>query len=57
MATKSLERLIDEFNRLPGIGRKSAARLAFHILYMRDEQVEDFIYALREAKEVIKRCP
>lgn len=57
MATKSLERLIDEFNRLPGIGRKSAARLAFHILEMRDEQVEDFIKALREAKEVIKRCP
>lgn len=57
MATKSLERLIDEFNRLPGIGRKSAARLAFHILEMRDEQVEDFIKALKEAKEVIKRCP
>ena len=57
MATKSLERLIDEFNRLPGIGRKSAARLAFHILDMKEEQVENFIEALREAKQVIKRCP
>ena len=57
MATKSLERLIDEFNKLPGIGRKSAARLAFHVLEMREEQVESFIEALREAKEVIKRCP
>ena len=57
MATKSLERLIDEFNKLPGIGRKSAARLAFHILEMREEQVESFIDALREAKVVIKRCP
>ena len=57
MATKSLERLIDEFNRLPGIGRKSAARLAFHILEMREEQVESFIKALRDAKEVIKKCP
>ncbi len=57
MATKSLERLIDEFNKLPGIGRKSAARLAFHILEMSDEQVEKFIEALRGAKEVIKRCP
>ena len=36
MATKSLEKLIDEFNRLPGIGRKSATRLAFHILDMED---------------------
>lgn len=57
MATKSLERLIDEFNKLPGIGRKSAARLAFHVLEMREEQVESFIEVLREAKEVIKRCP
>lgn len=57
MATKSLERLIDEFNRLPGIGRKSAARLAFHVLEMSEEQVENFIQALREAKKVIKRCP
>lgn len=57
MATKSLERLIDEFNRLPGIGRKSAARLAFHILEMREEQVDSFIKALRDAKEVIKKCP
>ncbi len=57
MATKSLERLIDEFNRLPGIGRKSAARLAFHVLEMREEQVESFIEALREAKNLIKRCP
>lgn len=57
MATKSLERLIDEFNRLPGIGRKSAARLAFHVLEMRDEEVENFVEALKEAKKSIKRCP
>lgn len=57
MATKSLERLIEQFNRLPGIGRKSAARLAFHILDMHEEQVEVFIEALREAKKEIKRCP
>lgn len=57
MATKSLERLIDEFNRLPGIGRKSAARLAFHVLEMSEEQVESFVKALKEAKEVIRKCP
>ena len=41
MATKSLERLIDEFNKLPGIGRKSATRLAFHILEMSQEKKEE----------------
>lgn len=57
MATKSLERLIDQFNKLPGIGRKSAARLAFYVLEMKQEQVDDFIEALKSAKETIKRCP
>lgn len=56
MSTKSLERLIDEFNKLPGIGRKSAARLAFHILEANNDQVEKFISALREVKENVKRC-
>lgn len=32
MSAKHLEILIDEFNKLPGIGRKSATRLAFHII-------------------------
>ena len=58
MATKSLERLIDEFNKLPGIGRKSATRLAFHILEM-SEYVEIFvkmIYAIYvQMKQEIKR--
>ena len=57
MATKSLERLIDEFNKLPGIGRKSATRLAFHILDISEEQVEKFVEAMREVKKSIKRCP
>lgn len=56
MATKSLERLIDEFNKLPGIGRKSAARLAFYILELSDEQVEKFIEALTGARANIRRC-
>lgn len=57
MATKSLERLIDEFNKLPGIGKKSATRLAFHILEMSDEQVEKFSEAMKEVKKTIKKCP
>lgn len=57
MATKSLERLTDEFNKLPGIGRKSATRLAFHILEMSEEQVEKFSEAMKEVKKTIKKCP
>lgn len=57
MATKSLERLIDEFNKPPGIGRKSATRLAFHILEMSEEQVEKFSEAMKEVKKTIKKCP
>ncbi|MEG0068405.1 recombination mediator RecR [Cetobacterium sp.] len=56
MATKSLEILIDEFNRLPGIGRKSAARLAFHVLEMSEQEVERFANALKSVKETVKRC-
>ncbi|MGL6100208.1 MAG: recombination mediator RecR [Fusobacteriaceae bacterium] len=56
MATKSLEILIDEFNRLPGIGKKSAVRLAFHVLEMSDAEVERFSKALKDAKETVKKC-
>lgn len=56
MATKSLERLIDEFNKLPGIGRKSAVRLAFHILEMSTDEIERFSKALRDVKESVKKC-
>ncbi|MGF6906296.1 recombination mediator RecR [Fusobacterium sp. PH5-44] len=56
MATKSLEILIDEFNKLPGIGRKNATRLAFHVLSMKNEDVNKFAEALQNAKENIKQC-
>ncbi len=56
MATKSLEILIDEFNRLPGIGRKSAVRLAFHVLEMSNQEVERFSKALKDVKETVKKC-
>ncbi|MGL5088919.1 MAG: recombination mediator RecR [Cetobacterium sp.] len=56
MATRSLEILIDEFNRLPGIGKKSAVRLAFHVLEMSDTEVERFSKALKDAKETVKKC-
>lgn len=37
-----LSRLIEHFERLPGIGRKTAQRLAYYVLKMPDEQAEDF---------------
>jgi recombination protein RecR len=56
MATKSLEKMIDEFNKFPGIGRKTAARLAFHVMEMGDFEIESFIQSVRDVKEKIKRC-
>ena len=52
----SLETLIDQFASLPGIGRKSAQRLAFHILALPDEQANAFADAVRTAKKQVKRC-
>ena len=53
----ALENLIDSFASLPGIGRKSAQRLAFHILSLSDEDAERFADAIREAKKNIHTCP
>lgn len=56
MAIKSLERLMDQFYRLPGVGRKSAMRLAFYVLNYSEQEMEDFIQALRDIQGNIKRC-
>ena len=52
----SLERLIEEFSQLPGIGRKSAHRLAMYILKLPKEEVHDIATALVEVKEKITYC-
>ena len=49
-------KLIDEFKRLPGIGQKSAQRLAFHVLRMSETDVERFVNALQEVKRRIVFC-
>ena len=49
-------RLIDEFKRLPGIGHKSAQRLAFHVLRMTEADVARFVAALEEVKRKIVMC-
>ncbi len=51
-----LEALIQELSRLPGIGSKSASRLAFHILNQPHDQVDRLARALVELKENIKTC-
>jgi recombination protein RecR len=52
----SVSRLIDELKRLPGIGQKTAQRLAFHLLRVDREQALALSEAIREAKEKIREC-
>jgi recombination protein RecR len=51
-----VERLIDEFRRLPGIGAKSAQRLAYHIMRRPKEDAERLSRAILELKDKIKFC-
>ena len=53
----ALENLVEHFARLPGIGKKSAQRLAFHILSLSKEEAEGFARAIVEAKTAIHCCP
>ena len=53
----SIEKLIASFNRLPGIGIKSAQRLAYHVISMPDEDVNALADALIEAKQRVHFCP
>ena len=53
----ALERLTEQFARLPGIGTKTAQRLAFYVLSMPDEQAQEFADAIVEAKKTVRTCP
>ena len=52
----SLENLIDKFASLPGIGRKSAQRLAFHVLSLPEEEAGAFAAAITDAKASVHCC-
>lgn len=52
----SLARLIEQFERMPGIGHKSAQRLAFHVLSMKQSEAEAFSNAILDAHTKIKKC-
>ena len=51
-----ISKLIEEFSKLPGIGAKSAGRLAFHVLSMSDEQVDALTNAISSAKRNVRYC-
>ena len=53
----SIAKLIDSFQRLPGIGHKTAEKMAYQVLEMKDENVEYFADALKEVKSKIHHCP
>ena len=52
-----LEKLVEQFARLPGIGAKSAQRLAFHVLGLPVEEAEEFARAILDAKNNVTCCP
>ena len=54
--TESLGRLIQEFSRLPGIGRKSAERIAYYLLRQSTEEAMKLADAIRAVKENVRYC-
>ena len=53
----ALEELADHFGRLPGIGNKTAQRLAFYVLGLPEEEANAFAEAIIEAKKTVHTCP
>jgi recombination protein recR len=53
---KKLDDLINVFAKLPGIGRKSAARIAFDILEKDNSEIENMLYTIKDSYENIKHC-
>ena len=53
----ALQNLSDQFARLPGIGGKTAQRLAFHVLSLPLEDAEEFANAILDAKKTVHTCP
>lgn len=54
--TEPITRLIEEFSKLPGVGRKTAQRLAFHVVNMNKNDVESLAKAIVDAKNEIRYC-
>lgn len=56
MFAAPVNRLITELSRLPGIGQRTAQRLAFHLLRVSDEEALALADAIREVKQTVRRC-
>ena len=54
--SKQISKLIEQFSRLPGIGPKSAQRLAFHLINMPEEQVKELADSMIDARENVRYC-
>ena len=54
--SQSLSKLIDMFKKMPGIGHKSAVRLAYNIISMSEDEIKDVITTIKNAKEKTKYC-
>lgn len=57
MAIESIEKLTTQLSRLPGIGRKTAQRLAYHLLGVPKEQAVELAQAILQAREKVHCCP
>lgn len=56
MRLKGFDRLVSEFQRLPGIGAKSAARLAYYLLRSPREEADRLARAVTESRDAVRRC-
>ena len=54
--TTSFSKLVDVFRKMPGVGGKSAVRMAYHILSLSDEETKEIISAISDAKQKIHYC-
>ena len=54
---EAIQRLAEQFGRLPGIGRKTAMRMAFSVIELDTEAAEEFANAIIEAKQKVHECP
>lgn len=57
MAIESIEKLTTQLSRLPGIGRKTAQRLAYYLLGVPREQAQELAQAILQAREQVHCCP
>jgi recombination protein RecR len=56
LLSESVTRLVEEFAKLPGIGKKSAERLAYHVLRLHENEAAALAEAIRAVKENVRYC-